>query len=285
MEPQRLSESELIGNPPSFQVFHTSLKEDYPLHWHEFYELTFILSGTGSHTVNGEAHALEAGVLFLLTPVDFHRLAPDPGQILEVFNIIFSGDFLDDELRQWLFADQCYRHVKLPESATSLVRSEYEQIWTEQQSKQLGGQRLIRGALERILLELARRSSVSSDLAVVSAAHPAVQNALLHLQHEFRNPITLEHVAGQAGLTPTYFSELFHKLTGVQFQKYLQTLRLQFAASLLLASDLPVTEICFASGFGNLAHFERAFNEKYSTSPSTYRQKTRIAASTESRKV
>jgi AraC-like DNA-binding protein/quercetin dioxygenase-like cupin family protein len=275
MEPQRLSESELIGNPSSFQVFRTCLKEAYPLHWHEFYELTFIISGTGSHTVNGLAHALNPGVLFLLTPVDFHQLAPDAGQTLEVFNIIFSGDFLDDELRRWLFGDQCYRHIQLSDERSKTVLKEYEQIWTEHQNPQLGQRRIIRGALERILLEVARLSSVTSSLPMAGISHPAVQTALLHLQHEFRTDITLDHVADEAGLTPTYFSELFHKETGSQFQKYLQTLRLRFAASLLLASDLPVTEICFASGFGNMAHFERSFREKYSTSPSSYRQKTK----------
>ena len=146
MEPQRLTESELIGNPASFQVFRTSLKEPYPLHWHEFYELTFIISGAGSHTVNGEAHALAPGVLFLLTPVDFHQLAPAPGQIVEIFNIIFSGDFLDDELRQWLFGDQCYRHIQLPGPAADRVLDEYRQIWDEHQNPQLGQRRLIRGA-------------------------------------------------------------------------------------------------------------------------------------------
>jgi mannose-6-phosphate isomerase-like protein (cupin superfamily) len=129
MEPQRLSESELIGNPASFQVFRTSLKENYPLHWHEFYELTFIISGTGSHTVNGEDHTLGPGVLYLLTPVDFHQLEPGSGQTLEVFNIIFSGDFLDDKLRQWLFGDQCYRHIQLSDENSQKVLKEYEQIW------------------------------------------------------------------------------------------------------------------------------------------------------------
>ena len=275
MEPQRLSESELIGNPSSFQIFRTSLKEDFPLHWHEFYELTFVLAGMGSHQVNGEMHTLAPGVLFLLTPVDFHHLAPKPGQTLEVFNIIFSGDFLDDELRQWLFGDHCYRHVQLSSGSSETVLKEYEQIWAEHQNPQLGQQRLIRGALERILLEVARLSSVTYSIPVAGISHPAIQTALLHLQHEFRTDITLDYIAGEAGLTPTYFSELFHKQTGTQFQKYLQTLRLRFAAALLLACDLPVTEICFASGFGNMAHFERSFHEKYSASPSSYRQKTK----------
>jgi AraC-like DNA-binding protein len=274
MEPQRLTESELIGNPASFQVFRTSLKEPYPLHWHEFYELTFIISGNGSHTVNGEVHPLQPGVLFLLTPVDFHQLAPAPGQVLEVFNIIFSGDFLDDELRRWLFGDQCYRHIQLAGPAAGRVLDEYRQIWDEHQNPQLGQRRLIRGALERILLELARLSSVESAMPVPGITHPAIQTALLHLGHEFRTGLTLDQIAAEAGLTPTYFSELFHQQTGTRFQNYLQTLRLRFAAALLLASDLPVTEICYASGFGNLAHFERAFRTKFSLSPTHYRLKT-----------
>jgi AraC-like DNA-binding protein len=273
MEPQRLSESEFIGPPPSFQIFHTLQKDPYPLHWHEFYELTFILSGHGSHTVNGEANPLTPGTIFLLTPVDFHRLEPRPGEQLDIFNIIFSGDFIDDEMRKWLFADQCYRHIQLPEDAARMVALQYDRIRQEHLDKRLGWERSIRSGLDRILLEVARMSQVVPSLSLRDASHPAVQNALLHMQHEFRLPITLEHVASQAGLTPGYFSEIFHNTTGVQFQKYLQTLRLHFAASLLLASDLPVTEICFASGFGNLAHFERAFHAKYSASPSAYRTK------------
>jgi AraC-like DNA-binding protein/mannose-6-phosphate isomerase-like protein (cupin superfamily) len=277
MEPQRLSESELIGHSHSFQTFRTSLKEPYPLHWHDFYELTFIISGTGSHTVNGQIHALGPGILFLLTPVDFHQLAPEPSHTLEVFNIIFSGDFLDDELHRWLFGDQCYRHIQLPGESSVRVLEEYEQIWVENQNPQLGQRRIIRGALERILLEMARLSSITPAYPTTGSSHPAIQTALLHLQHEFRTDLTLESIAAKAGLTPSYFSSLFHKETGAQFQKYLQTLRLRFAASLLLASDLPVTEICFASGFCNMAHFERSFREKYAASPSSYRQKSKLA--------
>ncbi|HVM72981.1 MAG TPA: AraC family transcriptional regulator [Anaerolineales bacterium] len=281
MEPQRLTESELIGNPGSFQVFRTSLKEPYPLHWHEFYELTYIISGLGSHIVNGESHTLEPGVLFLLTPVDFHQLAPAHGQILEIFNIIFSGDFLDDELRQWLFGDQCYRHIQIPGPAADRVLEEYRQIWDEHQNPQLGQRRLIRGTLERILLELARRSSVESAQPIAGITHPAIQTSLLHLGHEFRTGVTLKHVAAEAGLTPNYFSELFHQQTGKRFQNYLQMLRLRFAAALLLASDLPITEICYASGFGNLAHFERAFREMFARSPSAYRHNAGGASGTQ----
>ncbi|WP_374019542.1 helix-turn-helix domain-containing protein [Paenibacillus thiaminolyticus] len=42
---------------------------------------------------------------------------------------------------------------------------------------------------------------------------------------------------------------------------------LQFAHSLLCVTALPVTEICYASGFSTLNHFERSFKKKYGGAP------------------
>jgi len=52
--------------------------QPFQLHWHEFYELTLVLQGTGVNTVNGERHLLNPGDAFLLTPTDFHTIAPQP---------------------------------------------------------------------------------------------------------------------------------------------------------------------------------------------------------------
>ncbi|WP_374701656.1 helix-turn-helix domain-containing protein [Paenibacillus tyrfis] len=45
-----------------------------------------------------------------------------------------------------------------------------------------------------------------------------------------------------------------------------------FAKSLLAASDLPVTEVCHASGFNTLTHFERSFKKRFGCPPSGLRK-------------
>jgi AraC-like DNA-binding protein len=271
MDPERLSASEMIASGAPFHIYRTQLAESYPLHWHDCYEIALILRGSGLHTVNGRPQPLAPGTLFLLTPVDFHQLAPAPGEALDLYNAVFLGNFLDAELRQWLFTGLDYHHFVLPPSLAERIRQEFEQTLAEYQGQGLGRERLMRSGLEKILLEVARHVRGNPDLD--RAGHSAVHNALLYLQHHFRAPLTLAEVAGQARMAPTYFSQAFHKATGTQFQKYLSDLRLRFAASLLLAdAALPVTEICFASGFGNMAHFGRSFHAKYGLSPSRYRQ-------------
>jgi AraC-like DNA-binding protein len=79
--------------------------------------------------------------------------------------------------------------------------------------------------------------------------------------------LSLGDVARQACLAPNYFSERFHGLTGISFQQYLQGLCLCFAARLLMASELSVSEILLAAGFRDLTHFGRVFKKLYRASP------------------
>jgi AraC-like DNA-binding protein len=271
MHPERLNAADQIAADAPFCIYRTRLTEPYPLHWHDYYELALILGGRGVHTVNGRRHTLQAGTLFLLTPVDFHTLEPQEKDPLGLFNLIFLGQFLDSELRQWLFTGRAYHHLNLPPPLMEQLLPDFERIWKESRGNSAFRSRLMRTSLEKILLELARQTQSGRPLE--NRGHSAAHNALLYLNHHFRSPLTLREVAGQARMTPTHFSRIFHASTGMQYQKYLADLRLQFAAGLLLASaDLPVTDICFASGFRNMAHFGRSFHAKYGVSPGRYRK-------------
>jgi len=99
-----------------------------------------------------------------------------------------------------------------------------------------------------------------------------IRTALVYIHHHFREQLTLNDVAGHARLSPSYFSECFHRTTGSSFQRYLQELRLRFAVSLLHASMLPITDICSAAGFNTLSHFDRAFKRGFGRSPRDLRK-------------
>ncbi|HEX7993130.1 MAG TPA: helix-turn-helix domain-containing protein [Streptosporangiaceae bacterium] len=43
------------------------------------------------------------------------------------------------------------------------------------------------------------------------------------------------------------------------------------AAELLATGDAPVTDVCFASGFGSVARFQTAFKRAWGMPPSEYR--------------
>ena len=48
--------------------------QSFPLHWHVFYELELVVSGSGVQWINGHAMRLEPGSFYLLSPTDMHRI-------------------------------------------------------------------------------------------------------------------------------------------------------------------------------------------------------------------
>jgi AraC-like DNA-binding protein len=84
-------------------------------------------------------------------------------------------------------------------------------------------------------------------------------------------PLCVSDLARETGMSPAHFSREFRSAFGEPPHTYLLTRRLERAASLLRNTDRPVTEICFAVGWGSLGSFTTSFRRIYGTSPAAYR--------------
>ena len=271
-QPERLTNDEFLL-PASLCVYHQWIHDRITVHWHEFYELNLVRSGTGTHVLNGASRAIARGCFWLLTPADFHALDPVPGAPIEIFNIVFSEDALSEEMRHLLLGDFVQYQGVLAETTLAGMEAEVCRLLREIQEQRTGYRQIMRGTLERILIDALRYASLSEPEVTSHPADPGrkVGRALTYLQHHFREPLTLAQVADHAHLSPTYFSGCFHETTGVPFQQYLRQLRLRFAHSLLAVSDVSITDLCLASGFSSLSNFERAFKAYYGRSPRDHR--------------
>ncbi|MBM7563854.1 helix-turn-helix domain-containing protein [Paenibacillus sacheonensis] len=277
--PERLTNDSYMTQSSPVRLFKQRLDGHIDTHWHEFYEMGFVVAGSGTHVLNGVPLRIGRGDAFLLTPADFHSLEPDPGDSLQLYDLIFGGHFIREPLQELLFAHGTHHTAGYGPEETAAAEREFELIWEESENWQAGSGMLVQGSVERLLIQLSRgsresRAEASGRLAEnqpIQPIQPAVRKALIYIQHHFRETMALEEAAGSCGLSPNYFSECFRKGTGVTFQAYVQELRLQFAKSLLKTTRLPVTEICFASGFNTLPHFERAFKKRFGTTPREHR--------------
>jgi AraC-like DNA-binding protein len=83
--------------------------------------------------------------------------------------------------------------------------------------------------------------------------------------------LDLVAVGRAAGLSRTRLIHAFRELVGLTPHRYLLERRVSHAARLLADHDMPVAEVCFASGFGSLARFNAAFRTAHGLPPSGYR--------------
>ena len=79
-------------------------------------------------------------------------------------------------------------------------------------------------------------------------------------------------VARNSFVSPFHFSRIFKQFSGYSPYQYLQLVRLKHAETLLKNTDLPITDVCFRSGFSRLDYFSAAFTKKYNIAPSRYKQ-------------
>jgi AraC-like DNA-binding protein len=95
------------------------------------------------------------------------------------------------------------------------------------------------------------------------------------IDERFAEPLTVEEMAQAAGLSRYHFIRLFRRTFGCTPGRYLRERRLTRARQLLAASDLPVTDVCFAVGFESLGSFCTLFRRSEGETPVAYRARIR----------
>jgi AraC-like DNA-binding protein len=93
-----------------------------------------------------------------------------------------------------------------------------------------------------------------------------------YIHQHFDQSIGLSDAAKVVAMNPTAFARYFRRMTGQSFVGYLQQLRVGHVCRQLIESDAPITDICYANGFGTLSNFNRVFARLKGCTPRDYRQ-------------
>ena len=102
----------------------------------------------------------------------------------------------------------------------------------------------------------------------------AVETALW-IEANSQREIDLDDAADQAGVSPFHFLRQFSSVLGVTPHQYLVRSRLRHAARLLASEEIPVTDIAYDVGFGDLSNFVRTFHRAAGVSPRSFRAAAR----------
>jgi AraC family transcriptional regulator len=94
----------------------------------------------------------------------------------------------------------------------------------------------------------------------------------LWLEAHAGEPVDLQRVARESGVSAFHFLRLFAKVTGVTPHQYLVRTRLRRAARLLAQETRPIAAIAYEVGFGDLSNFIRTFRRAAGVSPRHFRR-------------
>lgn len=101
----------------------------------------------------------------------------------------------------------------------------------------------------------------------------SLRRARDHVDRHFAEPLDLAQLAGVACLSKYHFHRLFTVTYSRTPAAYLSERRIERAQDLLRATNLTVTEVCFAVGFSSLGSFSSRFREIVGETPSEFQRR------------
>lgn len=104
-----------------------------------------------------------------------------------------------------------------------------------------------------------------------------IKNALLFIDINKDNPISLSEVADFVSLNPDYLSRLFKKEVGINFKDYIQKIKVDLAINYLENTNLKISEIAFKLDYCNIENFSKIFKKYQNVTPAKFKKNLEIS--------
>jgi YesN/AraC family two-component response regulator len=256
----------------NLEIRHKYFKGESQLHWHDYYELEYIKSGSITYQYNGNSYTLSAGSAYLVTPSDYHNIIAYEA---ELYNIAFNDAQISRDFLEKIISYHGETVVQLNRSEQNSIEQLLGLLLQEYERNDEFSEYAMHHLLEAVLVYFVR---ALPDQKVSTKNHSnAVMQAVSYIHLHFKEKLTLREVATAIHLTPNYLGEIFKAEMGLSFSAYLMQTRLVFARSLLQNGRCTVTQAAFASGFNSPAYFSERFKKEYGYPP--YQEATIAAIS------
>ncbi|MGG5505534.1 MULTISPECIES: helix-turn-helix domain-containing protein [unclassified Myroides] len=245
-----------------------------------FFELVYVLSGSGSYGINGNCISFTPGDLFLITPHDCHEF--DLEGMCEFMVIRFGESYVKEY--QWKSIDhiECLLHYASQLAASVLVNEEDKRFVQQLMQtlkeiiavKTMYNEDLVRHLVNALLVIAARNIAMIQLKPLSDKADTKMVSILNYIQEHIRKPEQLKVavVAKQFDMSPTYLGSYFRKHCGESFQSYISAYKIRLIEHRLLFSEYRINEIVDEFGFADESHGNKFFKRHKGMSMSAFRK-------------
>ena len=268
-----------------FSAFNLSTgyeERSYQAHWHSYGEIVLVGPGkTNVFEVNQNKYELIEGDFLLVWPMEMHAIIDADRK--ESLVIQFSNAFMNSlfDLQRIM---HFYRNLHV------LCINAHPQL--------VAGLRIIAEKMKEIFLSAApdrelRCCMLLMEFMLTLDQHredfaPELRNGepysytdnvtrrIIMVTDYIKNNLTADDLsqgamAEMAGISRDYFSRIFRNVTGTNYSRWLNMIRLEKATELLADKQMTLTEIAMHSGFQSISSFNRVFHTEKGMSPGEYR--------------
>ncbi|OXB00513.1 AraC family transcriptional regulator [Flavobacterium pectinovorum] len=249
-----------------------------------FFELIYVVGGTGIQIINNNQFQYRAGNLFLVTPQDIHSfeiLTPTKFFFLR-FNEYYiktnSQNGLQETVRrmEYILQNASHRPGCILKNTVDkpLIASLIQSIINEQTNQQIYHQKITEQIVNAIITIVARNIALKLPKNIKEATGEVVLEILHYIQENIYNPKQLKAniISEHFNISLNYFGKYFKKQTGETLQEYISNYKLRLIEARLLNTDMRINEIADELHFSDESHLNKVFRKYKGMNPSEFRK-------------
>ena len=250
----------------------------YP-HRHDFFEVLFLLKGSGVHVIDGNKYEIKPPCVFFMSPGQAHKL--ELSNDIEGFIFIFTSDFYllnrgnQDRLIEFPFFYTIHQDnpplLLEKESDVGFLETLFKQGIAEIKNAMESTPDMLRSILDLILTTCASRYEMHDELLQKGKGQILVKKFFHLIEEHNQKNLLLSDYAQMIGVTPNHLTQIVKVLTGKTSSQIIKAKQLLEIKRLLAHTSLTVSEIANRLNFEDQSYFTKFFKRETGLTPVQYR--------------
>lgn len=244
-------------------------------HSHNFTDIILIKKGEGRQIIDGKIYDYAPGSLFFIDRLIPHAF--EPSGRTEYIEIILIPDFFENDeersaTRRLFYTDDEYQPTVTMNADEVVDLTALIEILAHENARRAGDYRTVmRLCFKLIMLNVARAlERMRSELANRDPEY-ILSVVLEYVDKHFTENISQEELAARFRYNSAYFSRMFKKHRGENLSDYITKKRIDYAAELLLTTELSAEQISERVGYKSKPQFYNTFTRYMDKTPRQYR--------------
>ena len=232
------------------------------------WQIIYIAAGEGHFILDGKEVIVPAGNMILYKPrqeQQYYYLAKDRTQ---VWFVHFTGREVRNILTRYQIPVDTYiLHTGISREYEDLFRRMRDELVNCQEDYE----EMLTYLFRQLLITMNRR--MHGALPKVSGfLQDEIDYAREYFETHYNEEISTEKYAASRNMSISWFNKSFKAATGTSPMKYIQTIRIRNAQTLLETTDYSISDVASFVGYENPLYFSRLFRKAKGMSPSAYRK-------------
>lgn len=233
-----------------------------------YYSVEIVVGGEGVLTLDNHTHQLTPGCVYSYGPKTPHHIESSPRNPLIKWFIDITGKEADKKLRRAKLPTGTLRHIADPIILQDICEVLLRTALLPNRNNEPTCRQLFKALLKQI-----EQAPTQTNPLPSSPAYEAYLRANQNIQENLETLTTLQDIAKTSHLDPAYLCRLFKRFDQETPYQKLTRLKMNQAAAMMTATNLPIKAIASRIGIPDPALFSRRFKARYQLAPSAFRQR------------